>query len=180
MPIRHDAVEGEDFIYTQHPENPDLQCKAWLDDDGNIVGYRSLGDDGREPGQLIEQPPALIENQMNKGSQLVNIRWTKNRKAVNDAITEWAAEILKNGNKGSLPIGKNGLDSEAASTKVLITKILERIDDEDNLPPLRDITQAVKELLVMSDRMGKDDKAPPVVAVQVNVSEGLFSKGFGS
>ena len=184
MPVREDAVEGKDFIYTQHPEYPDLQCKAWFDDDGNIISYRSLGDDGRQPGHLIKQPPALVANQMNKGSELVNIRWQKNRQAVSDAIDEWAQEIFNEIQRkdvfATLPVGKNGKASEAESTKLLIKRVLERFSDTEDKPPLRDMVMVVEKLLPMADRMGSDEKKMPVVAVQVNIAEGLFSKGFGS
>ena len=201
MPVRNDAVEGVDYIITEHPDHPSLQCKAWLNEDGSIRDYRSLGNDGRSPGHLIKAPQVLLDNRRQPGdSSLVEIRWRKNEEAINEAVNEWAADLLKRnyfkqdiideaeemvddilaGRRNfNLSHGKLKSLSEEDSTKLLVRLMLERMSDRDDKPPLRDMVQTVKEVLKLTKRTPDTDNRKPVVAVQVNITEGLFSKGFG-
>lgn len=201
MSPRTDAVEGKDFIYTDHPKQPGLKCKAWLDEDGEIISYRSLGDDGRRPGRLITAPKALLDNRLKPGgASLVEQRWQKNEDAINNAIDEWAHDLLKDnyfqketveeaeavvdqivaGERGVMINGRLGSLSEADSTKLIVRLMLDRYADKKDKPPLRDMVMTVKEVLKISKRTPDTDKQMPTVAVQVNISDGLFSKGFGS
>jgi hypothetical protein len=202
MPRRDDAIEGVDYIFTDHPDIPGLQCKAWLDENGEIKSYRSLGDDGRRPGRLIKPPKALLDNRKEPGDDsLVRARWQKNEDAINTAVNEFAADLLYRhyfqddiiteaedivdgiieGEKNfSLGNGRLRQLDEATSTKLLVRIMLERMVDREDKPPLRDIVQTVKEVLSMSNRTGQDQKKMPAVAVQVNITPGLFSKGFAN
>jgi len=181
---RPDAVEGVDFVYVDHPENPGLKAKAWLGEDGEIIGVRSQGDDGRLRGQLITRPPVLVENEYQIGDPRHEERRMRNAQAISDAITEWADRMVDSG-RVQLPGSVGGRSqfalTEEESTKAIITLLLDRLTDQENPPPLRDMNVVIKDVLVMADRLGKPtEKRAPPVAIQVNLTPGLLSKGFGS
>lgn len=139
---------------------------------------RADGSCGQHPGTYVvpmdeENNPefyALKIDSSERGREVVSVRWENHRRAMREGIEKAVRENKK------IPVQM--MNSEVA-TSILSENLAKRTLDPEE--PLREARETTKYLLEKSDllpvgqRSGKD---APDVAIQINITEGLFTRNF--